>query len=127
MTAAHMELVRAEYERTKADHAHIDGCDDCGTGLDPRRPAGWEFSRAANVLLCGPCVAETLRVEAQLMAARRRSANQPEPREVCGAGHRLGADNLYVYVEANGKVHNRCRACGRARNAEARARKRAAK
>jgi hypothetical protein len=104
-SAEHLARVRREYDLTVVDNALEDGCDDCGVGLDPRRPSGWEFDQVLNLLLCGNCVRETLRHEAQLNAATERG--------LCARGLHDTTDeaNRYWAKNGHGRVALRCKPC----------------
>ena len=111
--AAHMVKVRREYDHTKTDHAHLDGCEHCTLGADPNRLEGWAF--VAGDFLCPAC-AYTARQQTDPVA------------KVCVRGHDLTkAGAQYERPAANDRIRYACVQCRRDRTNKAHAKRRAAK
>lgn len=112
--AAHMARVRTEYDHTKTDHALPYGCDRCWIGFVDGRSTGWDYLPDGTPILCGPCVAEAKRYAAQFGP---KQTPVVKPKDECVAGHKMTEGNTYTHVDAKGQARNRCRACGRDREA----------
>jgi hypothetical protein len=119
MTVTHLDRVRDEYHRTKADHAQPHGCNNCATGFVEGRSTGWDYEPDGTPTLCPPCAAETKRYAAQMAGVAERT--------VCRNGlHDMTIEaNRYPAANGNGKVVIRCRPCYWKAGAEAKRRARA--